>query len=125
MSVSPKRSTLREAYLALVILRAVAMLSDGLPGVKGASKALAPTGEILTADALPRQHHGSGHQRPSLLPGILGGVGQGETFEVKGIKGIAGDFRVPMPILCCYLVLVTHRAPTGVWRNTVPCAGAS
>ena len=96
MSVSIKRSSYAplRLILVLVILWALAMLSDGLPGVKGASKALTATGETLTTDALPGDTmvRVTGVRR--FLPGILVGIGQGETFEVKRIKGIAGDFLV-------------------------------
>ena len=94
MSVSVKRSSPLKLILVLVILWAVAMLSGGLPDVQGASKALTATGETLMEDALPGdtmvQVTGVGR----FLPDMLVGIGHGETFEVKRIKGIAGDFLV-------------------------------
>ena len=95
MSVSLKRSSLPlKLILVLVILWAVAVLSDGTPGVQGASKALTATGETLMAAALPGDTIVQVTSVRRFLPGILVGIGQGEAFEIKRIKGIAGDFLV-------------------------------
>ena len=68
------------------------MLSHGLPGVQGASTALGSTGETLTEGALPGDTMVRVTNVSRFLPAMLVGIGQGETFEVKRIKGIAGDF---------------------------------
>ena len=70
------------------------MLSYGVPAVQGASKALGSTGETLTEGALPGDTMVRVTNVSRFLPAILVGIGRGETFEIKRIKGIAGDFLV-------------------------------
>lgn len=60
--------------LVLVILWMVAMLSDGLPGVQGASKPLAATGETLMADSLPGDTMVRVTNVSRFLPAILVGI---------------------------------------------------
>ena len=86
VSVSLKRSTLPlKLILVLFILGAVAMLSGGLPGVQGASEAVTATGETQMAAALPGDTIVRVTSVRRFLPGIVVGIGKGETFEIKRI----------------------------------------
>ena len=65
-----------------------------MPAVQGASNALGSTGETLTEGSSPDDTIVRVTNVSRFLPGIPVGTGQDETFEIKHIKGIAGDFLV-------------------------------